>query len=239
MLTEESFIDFKCPYCGETVSFPEQDAGFARACHSCTESFVVPPRGGDTGQKLPLPLTTPRLALRRLAAGDWKDLLEFLPDEELFHYAAGAPMDEDQILSWLERDAQVKLTTPDQVFHLGITLRDGGKLIGYLGLQFTDPQRLQAQVPYIFLNRSFQRKGYAREALAALLGFCFRAIKLHRVAARCDSQDAAACSLFKQAGMRREGEFIKDIPGSNGWSNSVWYGILEEDYLAGANAPKA
>jgi RimJ/RimL family protein N-acetyltransferase len=230
MITEESFIDFKCPYCGEPVSFPQESAGFAQACPSCIESLIVPDDGSEVGRPIPLPITTPRLVLRRLAASDWRDLLELMSDEEFFSYQEGVPLDEDGILRWLESDAHVKLTTPDQPFYLGIQLQDGGKLIGYLSLNFTDPQRLLVTFS-IGLNRSFQRKGFALEAVEALLGFCFESLKLHRVAGWCDSRNTAACRLLEKAGLRREGEFLKNRWLRGEWTTSVWYAALDEEYL--------
>jgi RimJ/RimL family protein N-acetyltransferase len=236
MITEESFIDFKCPYCGEPVSFPQESAGFAQACPSCTESLIVPDDGSEIGHQIPLPITTPRLVLRRLAGGDWKDLLELMSDEEFFRYQDGVPLDEDGILHWLESDAHVKLTTPDQPFYLGIQVQDGGKLIGYLSLSFTDPQRLLVTFS-ISLNRSFQRKGFALEAVEALLGFCFEGLKLHRVAGWCDSRNAAACRLLEKAGLRREGEFLKNRWVHGEWTNSIWYAALGGEYLQADTKP--
>jgi RimJ/RimL family protein N-acetyltransferase len=228
MITEENFIDFKCPNCSESVSFPHESAGSLQACPSCNESLIVPEEGSDAGGQIPLPIATSRLVLRRLAPGDWKDLLELTADEEFFHYQDGVPLDEDSVLRWLESDAHVKLTTPDQPFFLGIQLQDGGKLIGYLSLTFTDPQRLLVTFN-IGLNRSFHRKGFALEAAEAVLGFCFEGLKLHRVAAWADSRNTAACRLLAKLGMRREGEFVKSRWVHGEWVNSIWYAVLDED----------
>jgi RimJ/RimL family protein N-acetyltransferase len=236
MITEENFIDFKCPCCNEPVSFPGESAGFVQACPSCNESLIVPDDGSEVGRQIPLPITTPRLVLRRLAGADWKDLLELMSDEEFFRYLDGVPLDEDAILHWLESDIHVKLSTPDQPFYLGIQVQDGGKLIGYLSLSFTDPQRLQVMFS-IGLNRSFQRKGFALEAVEALLGFCFEGLKLHRVAGWCDSLNTAACRLLEKAGLRREGEFIKNRWVHGEWTNSIWYAALDEEYLQADTAP--
>jgi len=236
MITEESFVDFKCPYCGEPVSFPQENAGFVQACPDCFESLIVPEDGSEVGRPIPLPITTPRLQLRRLAASDWRDLLELLSDEEFFRYQDGVPLDEDGILHWLESDAHVRLTTHDQPFHLGIQLQDGDKLIGYLSLNFTDPQRLQVTFN-IGLNRSFQRKGFALEAVKAMLGFCFDGLNLHRVAGWCDSRNVAACRLLEKAGLRREGEFVKNRRMHGDWTNSIWYAVLDEEHRPADAAP--
>ncbi len=236
MITEENFVDFKCPYCQEMVSFPQESAGFVQACPTCTESLIVPDDGSEVGQPIPLPIKTPRLILRRLAGGDWKDLLELMSDEEFFRYQDGVPLDEDGILRWLESDAHVKLTTPDQTFFLGIELQDGSKLIGYLTLTFTDPQRLQVTFS-IGLNRGFHRQGYATEAVEALLGFCFESLKLHRVAAWCDSRNVAGRRLMEKIGLRREGEFLKNRWRHGQWTDSVWFAALKEEYLGAEDNP--
>ena len=228
MITEENFVDFKCPHCGEPVSFPQETAGFAQACPNCTESLIVPEDGSEVGKHIPLPIKTSRLILRRLAAHDWKDLLELMSDEEFFRYQDGVPLDEDGVLRWLESDAHVKLTTPEQTLYLGIEVQNGGKLIGYLSLTFTDPQRLQVTFS-IGLNRDFHRQGFALETLEALLGFCFEGLKLHRVAGWCDSRNVAACRLLEKFGFRREGEFLKNRRVHGEWTNSIWYALLEED----------
>jgi RimJ/RimL family protein N-acetyltransferase len=230
VITEESFVDFKCPYCGEPVSFPQSDAGSARACPGCTETLVVPRESTEFGGKLPLPVPAPRLVLRRLKSSDWQDLLAFLSDEELFRYVEGWPLEEEQILHWLESDHHVKLTSAGQVFCLGIETLADNKLAGYIGIGFSSSHPLQATIGSFFLHRSHQRKGLAREALAALLGFCFEGINCHRLSASCDSRNTAACRLFEHAGMRREGEFVKDRYVKEAWVNTVWYAVLAEEY---------
>jgi RimJ/RimL family protein N-acetyltransferase len=227
MITEESFIDFKCPYCGETISFPRENAGYPQACPGCTESVIVPEDGSPEGQKVPLPITTQRLVLRRFAPADWQDLLECLSDEETFRHIEGRPLEEDDVLRWLERESQVKLTTPDQTFYLGIQSQESDKLIGYVSLAFSEPLQAALQV---VLNHAFQRKGFALEAVGAVLGFCFEGIRLHRVTALCHGQNGPACKLCENAGLRREGEFVKSRLFDGAWINTVSYAVLEEEY---------
>jgi RimJ/RimL family protein N-acetyltransferase len=227
MITEENFIDFRCPYCGETISFPRENAGHPQTCPGCTESVIVPEDGSPEGHKLPLPITTQRLVLRRFAPADWQDLLECLSDEETFRHIEGRPLEEDDVLRWLERESQVKLTTPDQPFYLGIQSQENEKLIGYVSLSFSEPFQAALQV---VLNRAFQRKGFALEAMGAVLGFCFDAIRLHRVTALCHGQNGPACKLCEKAGLRREGEFVKSRLFDGAWINTVSYAALEEDH---------
>lgn len=232
-MTEINFIDFKCPHCGEMNSFPEEFAGLAQECPACVETVIVPNDGSDTGRKLPLPLSTPRLRLRRLSSHDWKDIVELVSDEQLFQYVDGAPMDEEHVLRWLESDGHVKLTTPNQAFHLGIETLNQPKLIGYLGLRFTDPQNLQVMVN-IFINPKFQRQGFGTEALDALVGFCFRDLHLHRVTAHCVASHAAGTRLLEKIGMKREGLFRQDRFLHTQWTDTAWYGLLRQEFAVHA-----
>jgi [ribosomal protein S5]-alanine N-acetyltransferase len=229
MVTEDSFIDFKCPSCSEPVSFPQDCAGKAQECPTCGESLVVPASGSEAARKIPLPITTDRLILRRFRGGDWQDLLALMSDEELLAHVESRPLGEDEILRWLESDQHVKLTTPNQPFYLGLENKEAGKLIGFVHVAFTEPQRHQANLA-LFVNRAFQRRGLASEALAAALRFCLRDLGLHRVTAYCDSRNTAACRLFEKAGLRREGEFRKDRLLNQEWINTLWYALLKEEY---------
>jgi RimJ/RimL family protein N-acetyltransferase len=229
METEENFIDCKCPYCGDTVSFREDSAGGVEECSSCMENLVVPDDGNEIAGRIPLPVTTPGLILRRLAPTDWEDFTEFLSDEELFQYVQDGPVGEKEIMEWLKADGRVKLTTPETTFCLAIELRSIGKVIGNIYLHSTDAFRSQTNVR-IYASRKFQRQGIATEALKAILGFCFDGIRLHRVSAWCDSRNIAACRLAEKAGMRREGELIKERFVNGEWINTVLYALLNEEY---------
>ncbi len=230
MLDEQSFVDFKCPHCGEAVSFPQPDAGRPRACPNCMDTFIVPKDGSPVGHKLPLPLDTPRLMLRRFSTADWKDLLDIVSDDELFRYTNDGPLDEEGVLRWLEQDRSVTLTTPGQWFFLGLQLKDGGKLIGYAGLSCDE---YQADL-FIRLHREYQKKAFALEAMEAVLDFCFATVGRHRVTAVCDARNTAACQLFQRLGLRREGEFIKNKLAGDEWVNTVHFATLAEEW---ENAP--
>ena len=201
------------------ASFPQQDAGCVRACPECIGDVIVPDDNSGQGHPLPLPLTAERLILRRLGPGDWKELMACFPENE-----------EEYVIQWLESDSHVRLTTQGQPFYLGVELRESGTLIGYLSLTFTDAERLQAQLGFKF-NPDFPAMEFLAEALDALAGFCFEGIKLHRIASKCSRADDAGCQAHETVGFRREGEFLKDTRTEAGWESSVWYGLLEEEYL--------
>jgi RimJ/RimL family protein N-acetyltransferase len=226
--TEEQFIDFKCPHCGEQVSFPKSCVGRAQECFSCAEPVIVPESGGEGG-RVPLPITTAKLVLRKFRGPDWKDLVQLFADEEFFDTAPMKLEGEERVTRWLETDAAVKLTTAGTPFILAVQAQEPAKVIGCVSLSFSDADRLQA-VLYLVLHRDFQRRGLGAEAMIGLLGFCFGGISLHRVQCFCDSANAAACRLFEKAGMRREAEFVRDHKVGDQWANTAAYAILRDEF---------
>jgi len=229
MNTDENFIDCKCPGCGSPVSFPDDSAGRVEKCPNCTADLVVPADGSEIAGRIPIPITTPRLVLRRLAPADWKDLLDILSDEELFQYVDNGPVGEKEVLEWLDADRHVKLTTPNTTYCLAIEVPPNGKVIGIVYLRSNDEFRSQAGVT-IYVSRQSQRQGFATEALNAILRFCFSGVGLHRASAECDSRNVAACRLAEKAGMRREGELIKARYMKGEWVNTALYALLNEEY---------
>lgn len=191
----------------------------------------MPRQSAEFGGTMPLPLTTPRLVLRRLKPSDWKDLFEIMSDEEVFRYLDGYPMDEEQISHWLEADADVRLTHPGQSLFLGMERRDSGKLIGHVSLSYRDEGHRQAEVNML-LRRDHETEGYGEEALRALLILGFSGLDLHRVVAHCDSRNLACCRMLEAAGLRREGEFRQNHFLKGEWANTVWYALLHEEWAA-------
>jgi RimJ/RimL family protein N-acetyltransferase len=229
---EEQFIDFKCPCCGEQVSFPATSGGSVQECVSCSEPIVVPESGGE-GRRIPLPIATARLSLRKFHSEDWKALLQLFSDDEFFNAAPFKLDGEERIARWLDEDSAARLTTPGVPLVLAVQAQEGAKVIGLLSLGFSDAERQQA-ILFIVLHRDFQRRGFGAEAVMGVLGFCFEGISLHRVQGFCNSTNTAACRLAEKAEMRREAEFVRDHKVEGQWANRVAYAILREEFKKAA-----
>ncbi len=229
---EDEFIDFQCPYCGEQVSFPKTARGLVQECFNCSEPMVVPEAGG-LGGKILLPATTTNLSLRRFAGADWKDLMQLFSNEEFCERAPLVLDGEERITRWLDEDAQVKITTPNAPFTLAAQSLESGRVIGILTLSFSDAERLQAILTLALLP-DFVRAGLDVEAARGALGFCFDSISLHRVQGFCLSTDDVLNPMFEKAGLRREGEFVKNRKIGGEWVSTVAYAILREEFQKGA-----
>jgi len=76
----------------------------------------------------------------------------------------------------------------------------------------------------------FWNKGYATEAVKAILRFGFHDLKLHRIDAGCAIENLGSIKVLEKVGMKREGHRRKILPLKKGWSDNYEYAILEEEY---------
>ncbi|HVM63160.1 MAG TPA: GNAT family N-acetyltransferase [Verrucomicrobiae bacterium] len=227
-MSEETFITFTCPKCGDSVEYSEDCAGSAQACPFCGEDIIVPRGESQQSSALPLPIETPRLMLRKIELEDLSDAAEILSDPETFRYEERPAMDEQELKRWLEGVVKEKLSDRSGALSLGIMLRDGRKLIGLTWIRYTDANRLQASLG-IQINEGFKRQGYGFEAFRSVLAFCLRDIGLHRVTVSCDSRNVGAVRLFEKAGMRNEAECLRDRLIEGEWADTRWFAMLDQE----------
>ena len=170
-------------------------------------------------------IETPRLLLRPFEEGDYDDLYEFLSQRK-----------DDQF------EAYPDITYENGREHLGYRVGSGdfyamelkktGKVIGniYYGKRDFDAR----EVGYI-VNKNYQRKGYALEALKAVLEWGF-AEGLHRAYAECDPRNECSWKLLEKIGFRKEALlrqnvwFRKDGEGNPIWQDTCVYAMLPQDH---------
>ncbi len=173
-------------------------------------------------------LATPRLLLREYRGGDWKGLLEVYADPEVGRYEAvlaGAK----EVRGFIRRSFRLRDEEPR--VHYSLAVETEGRLIGGVRLSIQNREHGEADVAYA-LNRGFWGRGYATEAVRALLGFGFEKLKLHRIFAACHVENAASIRVLEKAGMTREGRLREHRRFGGRWADSFLYAILDREWNA-------
>ena len=214
----EDFLDFKCPHCGTLISFPISAANRVRECMNCLDLFIVPAKDGEAGRKLPTEVEGPRIRLRFLEPRDWKDLLEFQFE------------DEDEATGWIPKSGTMRSSETREPFHLAVEIRETHKVVGTVGFTFVDHMLDQVELSATGKNPP-ALPGLVLETFDVALDYCFQEMNLHRVVTRCSPDEAESCKLFKELGMRQEGEFRKHYFSEGEWKSTVYFAILEEEYF--------
>ncbi len=221
---EDSFFDFKCPYCGGENSFPAPAARTLQECALCSESLIVPEAGAGTGGKLPLPMSAGRLLLRRFQHGDAVRLVEMAAQDE----SGALPLTETNVEQWIEQQRVARFTRSENGIYLAVELVEGPELAGYVLIYYTDGHHGNAGFN-LTITPPRRRQGLGLEAARAAMVFAFDGLCAHRVTVSCPSRNAAARRMLEKAGMRQEGEFVKAWLEGGEWVNLTWYAMLKEE----------
>ena len=145
-------------------------------------------------------IRTARLLLRPFIEDDYDDLFEFLSQLEHDEFE-GYPG-----ITYENGREHLNCRLGSDSFY-AIVLPETGKVIGniYCGSRDFDAR----EVGYI-VNRNYQRKGYAAEALSAVIANAFSE-GTHRVYAECDPRNTASWKLLEKVGLKQEAHFRQNI----------------------------
>ncbi len=169
-----------------------------------------------------LEIRTERLLLRAFREADYDDLFEVLvqlKDDEFEGYPG---------ISYENGREHLKYRLGSEKF-FAVEIMESGKVIGniYAGNRDYDAR----EVGFI-INRSYQGRGYASEALAAVIRNAFQR-GAHRIYAECDPRNTPSWKLLEKVGMKREAHFKqniwfhKDDNGKPIWKDTYVYAITE------------
>jgi RimJ/RimL family protein N-acetyltransferase len=183
----------------------------------------VPQAGAETGGKLPLPISTSRLVLRRFRPDDAGPLLEMVAQDE----SCTLPVTETDVDQWIEGQRAARFTRSEHGVYLAIELVQSQDLAGFVLLYYTDGTHTSAAFN-LTIAPSRRRQGLGLEAARAVMDFAFDGLCARRVVASCPAQNAAR-GMLEKAGLRQEGEFVKSWFDGNEWVNLAWYALLEEE----------
>ena len=91
-------------------------------------------------------------------------------------------------------------------------------------------KRVEAELGWV-LDPEYTGRGYATEAIRAVIGVCFGQLGLRRVHAGCFADNEPSWRLMERLGMRRE-EFSRKtaLHRSGEWLDGLNYGILAEEW---------
>lgn len=148
-------------------------------------------------------LETDRLRLRRLRMRDAGDLYEWTSDPEVARYvlweAHRSPGETRAYIRYIRSLYRRGLPSS-----WGIELREEKRIIGTIGVMAWSPENRSAEVGYS-LGRPWWHRGYAPEALGAVMDWLFDRMYINRIEAQCDVRNPDSARVMEKCGMQREG----------------------------------
>lgn len=174
-------------------------------------------------------LETERLLIRDLTLDDKQAIFNYRSDAEANKFQSWIPETLEDVEQFIERNNK-EFNQPESWYQVLITEKDSKAVIGDIGIHFFGSENLQAELG-ITLNKDFQGRGYASEALKGVINFLFSDLKKHRIMASIDPENIDSLKLMERIGFRKEGHFVKSLFWKNNWTDDVIYALLREEWI--------
>ena len=170
-----------------------------------------------------------RVSLRPLAETDLPLIRRWRSDPEVTRYwiSEQAPS-EGEVWAWYAGNRESGTLT-------WTILDEGDTPIGYTNLFALDRENRRAELALMIGERGAWGRGYARDALRALLGHAFAAppagLGLHKVTLTVFTENQAARRVYLACGFREDGVLRDDFYRSGRWHDQILMSILEQEFL--------
>ena len=176
---------------------------------------------------IPRELSTRDLHLRPSKLSDAEAMFAMLCDAESMKYWSSPPVAHlDDALKILGEDLESDAKGNSLCW--AVTLKGHDEMIGKCILFQFSHSNHRAEIGFI-LNRSYWRQGLMYQALQAVIEFAFTTLKLHRIGADVDPENAGSLGVLEKLGFEREGLFRDQWLLSGEWVDSVMLGLLNRN----------
>jgi RimJ/RimL family protein N-acetyltransferase len=174
-------------------------------------------------------IETERLLLTPLQLSDAKDLLYYRSKPDISAFLSWKPQTIGEAEEYIRKAHLISANTPESWYQLAVRIKDSGALVGDIGLHFLGPQNQQVELGYA-VSDAYQGKGYATEAIKAVLAFLFTTYTKHRITASVDPQNSKSIQLLKRVGMRQEAHHLKSLWIDGEWVDDIIFAVLREEW---------
>ena len=181
-------------------------------------------------------LRTPRLILRPFVLSDAAAVQHLAGDPAVASNTLTIPHPyEDGVAeAWIASHGPAFERGENVVF--AITERSG-PLVGAMNLRL-ESQHCRAELGY-WIGVPYWGRGYATEALNAVIEYGFSVLRLNRLEARHLSRNPASGRVMEKAGMTREGSQRQQVRKNDRFEDLEYYGILRADRDGSADGSAA
>ena len=176
-------------------------------------------------------LRTARLLLRPFAESDAEAIYALQSNPRVLRYWDAPP--------WTERsraDAFIaacrRMEEEESGARFAIETHDDHAFVGWCSMFRWNPVYRSLGIGYCLDERAWG-KGFATEAVRAMLQWAYATLDLNRVEAELDTRNLASARVLEKLGFEREGLRREDCIVAGEVSDSWIYGLLKRDWNAG------
>jgi RimJ/RimL family protein N-acetyltransferase len=168
-----------------------------------------------------VPIVTDRLVLRRSRPEDAETISAYRSDPEVRRSQGWERTDPETVRGEIEGMARRAPGEPGGWVQFSVEERESGRLVGDVGLSPADGEPGVIKVGYT-VSPAFQGRGYATEAVAALVSYAFETLGVDVVRAYADAENTPSIRVAEKVGLR----LIERFEHREG--DEVWHGVRYE-----------
>lgn len=173
-------------------------------------------------------IETKRLLLRPLEEADACDMYAYLQVANVTRYLSFPPHPDVEFTLHTIQKVLLPYAEQQDFETLVILLKEEDKMIGHLRLHSLDEDK--AKLSYI-LHANYWHKGYAQEAVSALMKLGFMHCGLHRIEAMYEVDHKASEGVLLSCGFQKEGVLRQYVKLSDDrYHDMAIAAILKEEY---------
>jgi RimJ/RimL family protein N-acetyltransferase len=147
-------------------------------------------------------IETERLRLRRFRPDDVGTFAAYRGDREVARYQSWQDFTREDAVAFIEALARADPGVPGEWFQFAITDRGSGALIGDCALVLDTGDPPTAEIGYT-LDPGQHGRGFATEAVRALIDYAFARLGASAVRAITDTRNQPSIAVAERLGMRR------------------------------------
>jgi len=166
------------------------------------------------------PLLTGRLLLRRSTPEDAEKIADYRSDPDVHRYQGWERTDPEGVRAEIVEMSGRMPGEPGGWVQLSVTERESGRLVGDVGFSLVDEPGV-IKIGYT-IAPAFQGRGYAKEAVGALVAYAFDRLGADIVRAYANASNVPSVRVAEKVGMRP----VERIERRHG--DEVWFGVRYE-----------
>lgn len=179
---------------------------------------------------LDLPVPTERLVLRPFVPEDADALYAFHSDPDAVRYVPYLPRTREQVTDVLQRKvANTELRQEGDLLELAVIRTEDDTLVGDVLLALRSVEHQTMEVGYIFAP-AWGGRGYATEAVRALVDLAFGPLGARRLIARVDARNQPSSALLARLGFRLEARLIENEWFKGELTSELNYALLSREW---------
>jgi RimJ/RimL family protein N-acetyltransferase len=173
-------------------------------------------------------LETARLLIRPILPEDNGPVYRYRSDAATNQFQSWVPASIADVDTFIAKNP-VQFNQVGTWYQVVLVEKPNGEVIGDIGIHFKAPENQQCELGCT-LAKAYQGKGFATEALVAVIDHLFENLHKHRIVTSIDPSNIPSLQLVERLGFRKEGYFRESLWLDGKWVDDVVYAMLRREW---------